>query len=439
MPISKSRRTIIQDFLKEKQIQSSKWHCCDIYFTSITDMGRHVNQCHQAQIDIREIQKREEKQEKENNLYLLKQRRGKKGSSDPIATACQCQLEDFKVILFYKYTLVKDPIKFALDHQTYCANMTGKVRIASEGINATLAGSNHDIDAYLNWLTTTQPFDDDALSELRQPVSLQLDDPYTARYKFFKPSQGCHHVFAELSIKLVDEICPLGQTAVVLDKLQKPDHGHGKLSPGDFHAILAKRHQDDFILLDTRNYYESKIGHFEGAIQPPIRKFSQFPDYVERNKDAMRGKTILTYCTGGIRCEKATAYMRQALPDEEIFMLDGGIHNYMEWWKHKKEVEKSDDDNDPVWQGKNYVFDARQSLSLCEDSIVSQCQACHQPWDKYKKCGSAGCHLLVLRCDACCGAGEQVYCCDECQHGQQNGLCACEKERRLREMQQLQV
>lgn len=78
MPISKSRRTIIQDFLKEKQLQSSEWHCCDIYFTSITDMGRHVNQCHQAEIDVRETQKREEKQEKENNLYLLKQRRGKK-------------------------------------------------------------------------------------------------------------------------------------------------------------------------------------------------------------------------------------------------------------------------------------------------------------------------------------------------------------------------
>lgn len=434
MPISKSRRNIIQDFLKEKQINSNEWHCCDITFTSITDVGRHVNQHHQADIDTRETKRQEEKQEKENNLYLLKQRRGKKGSSDPIATECQCRQEDAKVILFYRYTFVKDPVKFALDHQFYCANMTGKVRIAGEGINATLAGSNQDVDAYLNWLTTTQPFRDDALDDLRLPVSLTLDNPSTARYKFFKPSYGCTHVFSELSIKLVDEICPLGQTSVVLDKLQQPDHGHGKLSPSDFHAILSKRHQEDFILLDTRNYYESKIGHFEGAIQPPIRKFSQFPDYVERNKDAMRGKTILTYCTGGIRCEKATAFMRQALPDEDIFMLDGGIHNYMEWWKQKDIAN-----DDPVWQGKNYVFDARQSLGLQEGSVVSQCQVCQQPWDKYKKCRSTGCHLLVLYCDACCASDQHVYCCDDCRHGQQNGLCACEKERRHREMQELQV
>lgn len=315
--------------------------------------------------------------------------------------------------------------------------MTGKVRIASEGINATLAGTNEDIDLYLNWLISTQPFSDVG-EELKRPESLELNNTSTARYRFFKPSQGCSHVFSELSIKLVDEICPLGQTTVILDKLQKPDHGHGKLSPSDFHDILSKRHQDDFILLDTRNYYESKIGHFEGAIQPPIRKFSQFPDYVERNKDVMRGKTILTYCTGGIRCEKATAFMRQTLPDEDIFMLDGGIHNYMEWWKNSSKIDKRKE-SDPIWQGKNYVFDARQSLGLDDKSIVSICQKCNQPWDKYKKCGSIGCHLLVLYCDACCLSNDQIYCCDDCQHGQQNGLCSCEKERRNRELEQLQV
>ncbi|CEP17858.1 hypothetical protein [Parasitella parasitica] len=454
MPISKLKRTIVQDFLKEKQFESDKWRCCDKTFTSIVDIGRHVNKSHQTEIDSRELSILEEKQERQNDLCLLKQRRGKKvcgyylfyiklllinktkGSSDPIATECQCQPEDFKVILFYRYSLVKDPVKYALDHRHYCANMTGKVRIAGEGINATLAGTNKDIDQYLDWLTSTQPFDD-AADDLKRPESLRLDNTSTVRYKFFKPSQGCSHVFSELSIKLVDEICPLGQTNVVLEKLQKPDHSHGKLSPSDFHNILSKRHQDDYILLDTRNYYESKIGHFEGAIQPPIRKFSQFPSYVERNKDILRGKTILTYCTGGIRCEKATAFMRQALPDEDIFMLDGGIHNYMEWWKSKK--PDKDQGEDPIWQGKNYVFDARQSLALDDKSIISQCQNCNQPWDKYKKCGSTGCHLLILYCDVCCSSNQQVYCCLDCQNGQQNGLCFCEKERRLRELEQLQI
>lgn len=308
--------------------------------------------------------------------------------------------------------------------------MTGKVRIASEGLNVTLAGTNQDIDAYLNWITSTQPFDD--MDQLKENIPLTLADSSTPRYQFFKPSYGCVHVFAELSIKLVDEICPLGQKTVILDKLSKPDHRQGKLSPKDFHAILSKRHDEDYLLLDTRNYYESKIGHFEGAIKPAIRKFSQFPEYIDRNKEALTGKKVLTYCTGGIRCEKATAYMRQALPeDTEIYMLDGGIHNYIEWCK-------SNSEKDPIWQGKNYVFDARQSLGLNDELVVSTCQKCYTPWDKYQKCSTTGCHLLVLICDQCLVSEEKVYCCKDCKENQQNGLCQCEQERRKEELELIQ-
>lgn len=306
--------------------------------------------------------------------------------------------------------------------------MSGKVRIASEGINATLAGSNEDIDAYINWITQSQPFNDLTSLQLSEPLHLSLVN--SPRYQFFKPSTGCAHVFNELSIKLVDEICPLGQTSVQLTKLQDTNHAHGKLSPEQFHERLSKN--SSTVLLDTRNYYESKIGHFDGAIQPAIRKFSQFPQYIERNKDAMRGKTILTYCTGGIRCEKATAYMRQALPDETIFMLDGGIHNYIEWWKH---ADKKGED--PLWHGKNYVFDARQSLAL-NDRIVSKCQGCGVAWDQYSKCCSSGCHLLVLFCTNC--VSDDVYCCTDCQRGElPNGLCACEQERRKKELEKLEI
>lgn len=316
-------------------------------------------------------------------------------------------------------------MQLALDHQQYCSNLLGKVRIASEGLNVTLAGTNEDIDAYLNWITSTQPFNE--LEHLKENIPLTLSDSTTARYQFFKPSPGCKHVFSELSIKLVEEICPLGQQTVVLDKLSKPDHREGKLSPQDFHAILSKRHDEDYVLLDTRNYYESKIGHFEGAIKPAIRKFSQFPAYIDRNKQGLSGKKVLTYCTGGIRCEKATAYMRQALPeDTEIYMLDGGIHNYLEWCKNMNE-------KDPIWQGKNYVFDARQSLGLDDNSVVGTCQQCSKPWDKYKKCSTTGCHLLVLSCPDCSSIDDKVFCCEDCKTNQQNGLCQCEKNRRIAE------
>lgn len=339
---------------------------------------------------------------------------------------CQCQLDKYKVILFYRYVCIEDPLQFALDHQHFCRNMTGKVRIASEGINATLAGTDQDIDIYLDWLITTKPFKD--LAHLAHNEPLLLSDPSTSRYQFFKPSQGCVHVFSELSIKLADEICPLGQKTVILDKLSKSTHRQGKLAPQEFHEILSKRHQDDFLLLDTRNYYESKIGHFEGAVTPAIRKFSQFPEYIDRNKEAMRGKKVLTYCTGGIRCEKATAYMRQSLPeDTEIFMLDGGIHNYIEWCKNSNVV-------DPIWQGKNYVFDARQSLGLNNESIISKCQKCNKPWDQYKKCNTTGCHLLVLICDDCFSPNDKISCCDDCEENQQNGSCQCELQRRIEEL-----
>ncbi|KAI8984433.1 Rhodanese-like domain-containing protein [Mycotypha africana] len=452
MPLSRQRRNIIQNFLKEKQTHTKEWLCCGQNFHDIETIGKHVHQYHEKEIVERELQAQQKLEEaaqltadNQANLQKLKSRRGNKGSSDPIAVTCNCDANASKVILFYKYAPVEDPIQFALDHEKYCANMTGKVRIAAEGINATLAGTNEDIDRYLDWLTHTPIFQrDPTLDDLKSSVPLSLLDPHTPRYKFFKPSAGCVHVFSELSVKVVDEICPLGASSVVLSKLNTTDHKHGKLSPEDFHKILAHRHEEDYILLDTRNYYESKIGHFEGAIQPPIRKFSQFPEFVERNKEAMKNKTILTYCTGGIRCEKATAFLREALPNEEIFMLDGGIHNYLEWWKQKDKNAHplNEKEGEAIWQGKNYVFDARQSLGVDSiDNIVSQCQFCHTPWDTYAKCASVGCHLLVLCCDECkkTKPEQKVYCCSQCQSAKASkDLCACEKERKENEMKRLE-
>ncbi|CAO3652798.1 unnamed protein product [Mucor hiemalis] len=408
----------------KKANSTESWKCCDYQFSTLSDIGKHVNQEHAAEIqesEVEELDKLEKLNSKQDSINLLKQRRGEKGTSDPIL---------FNANVTRKHqNLVKDPVQLALDHQHYCSNLLGKVRIAGEGLNVTLAGTNEDIDTYLNWITSTQPFDE--LEHLKENIPLTLSNRTTARYQFFKPSPGCKHVFSELSLKLVEEICPLGQQTVVLDKLSKPNHRQGKLSPQDFHAILSKRHDEDFVLLDTRNYYESKIGHFEGAVKPAIRKFSQFPAYIDRNKQGLSGKKVLTYCTGGIRCEKATAYMRQALPDDtEIYMLDGGIHNYLEWCKNVNE-------KDPIWQGKNYVFDARQSLGLDEKSVVSTCQQCSRPWDKYKKCSTAGCHLLVLSCTECSSVDDKVFCCEDCKTNQQNGLCQCEQKRRVAEESEL--
>ncbi|KAI9256259.1 Rhodanese-like domain-containing protein [Sporodiniella umbellata] len=428
MTTGKTRRKVTQDFFKEKQIDKMEWACCESQFTTLGELGRHVNLLHLADLDLRE-QKEEirlkEIEDRQNTLSKLRQRRGEKGSSDPISVDCDCDLNQHKVILFYRYVSIKDPVQFALLHQELCRDMHGKVRIAKEGINATLAGPDKEIDTYLDWLTQTEAFADTP-SDLKLPQS--LTDADSPRYRFFKPSKGCKHVFLDLSIKAVDEICPLGQAEIALNKLSSSHHRSGKLSPQDFHDLLQKsKEKEEFLLLDTRNYYESKIGHFDGAVKPAIRKFSQFPDFIDRNKEAMQGKRILTYCTGGIRCEKATAYMRHALPeDTEIFMLDGGIHNYLEWWGKTTKESSSE-----LWKGKNYVFDARQSLGMENTKAISQCEKCKKPWDQYTKCTSPHCHLLILYCNDCITAS--AHCCIKCEQSEKACICLCEEKRRQEE------
>lgn len=203
------------------------------------------------------------------------------------------------MILFYKYTRVNDPSYYAREHQERCEqlDLQGKVRIASEGINTTLAGKQVDIDAYLDWIIGTDLFTNDERARL-----IKTHPDHTKhRYTFFKPSPGCRHVFADLSVKVVKEICPLGRPDLigVEQLLNDPMQSSGKLPPAEFHDMLLEHASNpNTIVLDTRNYYESRIGAFKGAKTPAIRKFGRFPDYVDRNRDVLQGKTIFTYCTG---------------------------------------------------------------------------------------------------------------------------------------------
>ncbi|KAG2219929.1 hypothetical protein INT45_010443 [Circinella minor] len=392
-------------------------------------------------------------------LLLSHNNNNNQGSSDPITiNNCTCNLDNNRVILFYKYCSIENPNQYARDHQTMGdrLHLTGKVRISNEGLNITLAGTTIDIEQYLDWITTTGPFlsstneqDDLLLCKKNNPNQQDLRE---RRYQFFKPSPGCRHVFADLSIKVVDEICPLGRPRIVgLDQLSEASDRVKKLEPEEFHKMLLQHENDSTaLLLDTRNYYESRIGMFKDAITPPIRKFSRFPDYVDRNRESLDGKNIFTYCTGGIRCEKATAYMHQVLSqDTKIHMLKGGIHNYIEWCKQQQinndNGDISNSDKPSLWLGKNYVFDARQALSLADQettkNIVGVCQGCQTPWDVYQKCNSVNCHLLVLYCTSCIKTttDNKVYCCLDCERDirGEDGVCGCERKRRQEEMKPL--
>ncbi|XP_062937628.1 thiosulfate sulfurtransferase/rhodanese-like domain-containing protein 2 isoform X2 [Cynocephalus volans] len=218
-----------------------------------------------------------------------------------------------------------------------------------------------------------------------------------------KASKGGPHCFPELRVGVFEEIVPMGISPNKISYKKPGVH----LSPGEFHKEVEKflsqanQEQSDTILLDCRNFYESKIGRFQSCLAPDIRKFSYFPSYVDKNLELFRGKRVLMYCTGGIRCERGSAYLRAKGVCKEVFQLKGGIHKYLEEFP------------DGFYKGKLFVFDERYALSY-NSHVVSECSYCGAQWDQYKLCSTSQCRQLVLTCAACQGKGFTA-CCATCQ------------------------
>ncbi|KNC83266.1 hypothetical protein SARC_04482 [Sphaeroforma arctica JP610] len=207
---------------------------------------------------------------------------------------------------------------------------------------------------------------------------------------------------------------------------------------------------DDIVLVDCRNYYESAIGHFETSVRPNIRKFKYWPEYVDKNEDLFRNKTVALYCTGGIRCELGSAYLMKKGIAKEVVQLDGGIHRYMEKYPTGH------------FKGKLFVFDNRQTVistaggddiehqdtanrtnvSAASDTgsdrnedaaggnILSRCSRCQCLHDEYTVCENEGCSLLILVCEKCrtLAAPSKVVCCDSCAESE-HGRCTCVSQR----------
>ncbi|XP_054583082.1 thiosulfate sulfurtransferase/rhodanese-like domain-containing protein 2 isoform X2 [Eptesicus fuscus] len=220
--------------------------------------------------------------------------------------------DEGEVLLYYCYRDLEDPHWICAWQTALCRHLhlTGKVRIATEGINGTVGGSKLATRLY---------------------VEVMLSCP------LFK-----------------DYLC-----------------------------------EDDF------------KGRFQGCLAPDIRKFSYFPSYVDKNLELFREKRVLMYCTGGIRCERGSAYLKAKGVCKEVFQLKGGIHKYLEEFP------------DGFYKGKLFVFDERYALSYNSD-IVSECSYCGAPWDQYKLCSTPQCRQLVLTCPACQGQG-LTACCITCQ------------------------
>ncbi|KAK2625910.1 hypothetical protein QTJ16_005222 [Diplocarpon rosae] len=382
------------------------------------------------------------------------------GSSDPVSFKCTCpasESNDGLVLLFYRYFDAPprlptpnhgqpgDTSSIAAFHATLTQTLGlgGKIRISKEGFNVTVGGTKDAVEEYMQ--------------ECQNHWSFAGLDLSTAeiRDQFFKPSPGgCACVFGgcPASVRVTSEITPMGVTNYTPAKWD----GIESLSPEDFHK---KCHSDpEILLLDVRNHYESRIGYFvhpktgEPALRPPIRRFSQWPQYVRKQisrsselQEPATRRHIMTYCTGGIRCEKGARFLQENVEQrdgDKVCTLKGGIAAYLTWIDGEIAVGKKSSE-DSLFRGRNYVFDARGSTGLNSGAAtnpVSKCHVCGSLSDRLSKCRSTACHLVLVVCDKC-ELGDP-RCCHSClesdtrvlsdaeiRESRPRPICACEKER----------
>ncbi|CAE7940242.1 Tstd2, partial [Symbiodinium sp. KB8] len=290
--------------------------------------------------------------------------------------------EEVKVILFYRYHDIDDEAMIEW-HKDHCARLglLGRVLIAKEGINGTLAGPPLAIDEYIALMRAKPGFED-------------VD---------WKTSTASSQPFPDLFIKPVPEIINTGNL-IPADFSNAGVH----LPPKEFHKKLSellnkKEEGKDFVLLDVRNYFEYDIGHFDGAIHPEMKAFSQYPQYIEKHLDQFENKPVMMYCTGGIRCEKASAFLK-AKGVDEVYQLKGGIHRYLEQFP-----------DGGLWAGKNFVFDKRVAMAPEEQpkdrAVVGTCLECAVPYDELS--GDRVCTVCrgpVLICPACNDKLWELHC-----------------------------
>jgi UPF0176 protein len=224
-------------------------------------------------------------------------------------------------------------------------NVRGTLLLAHEGINGTISGRREDVDTVLNWLRA-------------DPRLVELDH---------KESLVDEHPFLRTKVKLKKEIVTMGIEGV------DPTRVVGTyLSGEDWNRVIS---DPETLLIDTRNDYEYEVGTFAGAINPHTRSFREFPDYVREHLDPQKHKRVAMFCTGGIRCEKSTAYLKEQGFDE-VYHLKGGILKYL---------EETPKDNS-LWQGECFVFDERVTVDHdLQPGSFDQCHACRRPISEQDK------------------------------------------------------
>lgn len=280
-----------------------------------------------------------------------------------------------KILLFYKYVDVQDPQAVAKWQRSLCVKLglRGRIILATEGINATLGGSDEATDAYIAEMNN-------------HPLFKNID---------FKTSPGDERYFPRLRVMVKKEIVILGIDPTVL----KASEAAPYITPQEAHELL-KNKPENLVLLDTRNAYEVEIGTFENSISPNTQYFREFPAYIDNNLEKFADKEVIMFCTGGIRCERASAYLQNKVVAKKVRHIQGGIHRYIEQFP------------DGFFKGSNYVFDARVSHKV-NDAVLGTCSLCPAPSDHHVNCRNAQCNNQFLSCLSCKAQFEES-CSQEC-------------------------
>jgi len=287
--------------------------------------------------------------------------------------------ESRTTISFYRYFPIADPKVFRDEFYKalHSLQVFGRVYVAHEGINAQASVPSGNFEKLRNYLNSVP-----GLHGLRLNVAVDDDG----------------RSFWVLKIKVRDKIVADG----ISDESFSMERRGGYVNAGEMNKLMA---DGNTIVVDMRNHYEYEVGHFQDAIEIPSDTFrEQLPMAVDMLKDN-KDKNIIMYCTGGIRCEKASAYMLHN-GFKHVYHLEGGIINYA------KQV-KEDDSITSKFIGKNFVFDDRLGERITED-VIATCHQCGKPADTHTNCRNSGCHLLFIQCDEC--AKKYDGCCSEaCQ------------------------
>lgn len=270
-----------------------------------------------------------------------------------------------KTISFYKYHYLDNPQEFrdSIFRDWFPLDCFGRIYVAREGINAQMSVPEHHWEAFLETMKKYEIIND-------IPIKYAIEDDGKSFYK--------------LTIKVRPKLVADGLDEGTYDVTNVGKH----LSGIEFHEQIGK---ENTVVVDMRNYYESEIGRFEGAICPEADTFREELEIVTDLLDNQKDKKILLYCTGGIRCEKASAYLKnQGFND--VNQLHGGVLEYA------RQIKAANLDSKFI--GKNFVFDERLGESV-NGQIISHCHQCGKPCDAHTNCDNHGCHILFIQCPEC--------------------------------------